>query len=141
MIFDFAFTQLLAASGPLAHLLTYAAPHRQPVDSWVAPSLYILLLIALPAAAQIYKYTDANGQHGLQRSPPTAYRRSSVELPLPPQSRRVASAERTPAPVSDNANLSATPTTSSNSPGCPPKKPFCARTTALTVNVLISPRM
>ncbi len=32
--------------------------------------LYILLLIALPAAAQIYKYTDANGNMAYSNQPP-----------------------------------------------------------------------
>ena len=43
--------------------------------------LYILLLIALPAAAQIYKYTDANGNTAYSNQPPDGVQAQPVELP------------------------------------------------------------
>ncbi len=46
------------------------------------PSLIcLLLLIALPAAAQIYKYTDANGNAAYSNQPPAGVKAQVVELP------------------------------------------------------------
>ncbi|WP_095100971.1 DUF4124 domain-containing protein [Pseudomonas sp. Irchel 3A5] len=41
----------------------------------------LLLLIALPAAAQIYKYTDANGNAAFSNQPPDGVKAKVVELP------------------------------------------------------------
>ena len=41
----------------------------------------LLLLIALPAAAQIYKYTDANGNTAYTNQPPDGVKAQTVELP------------------------------------------------------------
>lgn len=41
----------------------------------------LLLLVALPAAAQIYKYTDANGNTAYSNQPPDGARAQEVELP------------------------------------------------------------
>ncbi|MET0123993.1 DUF4124 domain-containing protein [Pseudomonas caspiana] len=41
----------------------------------------LLLLIALPAAAQIYKYTDANGNTAFSNQPPDGVKAKVVELP------------------------------------------------------------
>ena len=43
--------------------------------------LFILLLIALPATAQIYKYTDANGNTAYSNQPPDGVNAQPVELP------------------------------------------------------------
>ncbi|VVO22782.1 DUF4124 domain-containing protein [Pseudomonas fluorescens] len=43
--------------------------------------LLMLLLIALPATAQIYKYTDANGNTAYSNQPPDGTRSQPVELP------------------------------------------------------------
>jgi len=43
--------------------------------------LFILLLIALPAAAQIYKYTDADGNTAYSNQPPDGVKAQPVELP------------------------------------------------------------
>lgn len=42
---------------------------------------FILLLIALPAAAQIYKYTDAAGNTAYSNQPPDGVEAQPVELP------------------------------------------------------------
>ena len=42
---------------------------------------FILLLIALPASAQIYKYTDANGNTAYSNQPPDGVKAQPVELP------------------------------------------------------------
>jgi hypothetical protein len=44
-------------------------------------SLIYLLLIALPAAAQIYKYTDANGNPAFSNQPPSGTPSETVQLP------------------------------------------------------------
>ena len=41
----------------------------------------LLLLISLPAAAQIYKYTDANGNAAFSNTPPDGVKAQVVELP------------------------------------------------------------
>ncbi|MDG6402679.1 DUF4124 domain-containing protein [Pseudomonas quasicaspiana] len=41
----------------------------------------LLLFIALPAAAQIYKYTDANGNAAFSNQPPDGVKAKVVELP------------------------------------------------------------
>ncbi|MDB5984933.1 MAG: hypothetical protein JWQ69_5948 [Pseudomonas sp.] len=43
--------------------------------------IYLLLLIALPAAAQIYKYTDANGNPAYSNQPPNGTKSETVDLP------------------------------------------------------------
>jgi hypothetical protein len=52
-----------------------------PVDFMGRGFLFILLLIALPAAAQIYKYTDANGNTAYSDHPPDGIKAQPVELP------------------------------------------------------------
>ena len=55
--------------------------------------LLMLLLIALPAAAQIYKYTDANGNTAYSNQPPDGVKAQPVELPplnsVEPQARAI----------------------------------------------------
>jgi hypothetical protein len=41
----------------------------------------LLLLAAFPAAAQIYKYTDANGNTAYSSQPPNGTKAETVELP------------------------------------------------------------
>jgi len=43
--------------------------------------VYLLLLIALPATAQIYKYIDANGNPAYSNQPPNGTPSETVELP------------------------------------------------------------
>lgn len=43
--------------------------------------IWLLLLIALPAAAQIYKYTDASGNAAYSNQPPDGVKAQVVELP------------------------------------------------------------
>ncbi len=44
-------------------------------------SIILLLLLALPAAAQIYKYTDADGNTAYSNQPPQGVPAQTVELP------------------------------------------------------------
>lgn len=41
----------------------------------------VLLLLALPAAAQIYKYTDTNGNTAYSNQPPNGAKAEAVDLP------------------------------------------------------------
>ena len=41
----------------------------------------LLLILALPASAQIYKYTDANGNTVFTNQPPDGQNAEAVELP------------------------------------------------------------
>lgn len=45
-----------------------------------SPAL-LLLLLALPAVAQIYKYTDANGNTAFSNQPPNGTKAETVDLP------------------------------------------------------------
>nr|WP_161469198.1 DUF4124 domain-containing protein [Pseudomonas syringae] len=52
------------------------------VESLMRQSLIcLLLLISLPALAQIYKYTDANGNTAFSNQPPNGTKTEVVELP------------------------------------------------------------
>lgn len=52
-----------------------------PVNFMGRGFLLMLLLIALPAAAQIYKYTDADGNTAYSNQPPDGVKAQPVELP------------------------------------------------------------
>jgi hypothetical protein len=43
--------------------------------------IFLLLVIALPAAAQIYKYTDANGNPAYSNQPPNGTPSETIQLP------------------------------------------------------------
>lgn len=65
--------------------LFYAAPlnwlHAQR-EAFMRSLLFCLLaLLALPAAAQFYKYTDANGNTAYSDQPPQGVKAQTVELP------------------------------------------------------------
>lgn len=57
----------------------------------------LLLLVALPAAAQIYKYTDANGNTAYTNQPPEGTKAQVVDLPPLPSINTVKPAPATPA--------------------------------------------
>jgi hypothetical protein len=60
----------------------------------------LLLLISLPVAAQIYKYTDANGNTAYSNQPPDGIKAETVELPplnsIEPAAPRPGSAQSAP---------------------------------------------
>lgn len=102
--------------------------------------LYILLLIALPATAQIYKYTDANGNTVYSDHSPDGVKAQSVELPplntVEPQ---------TPsAPATPTVETSEPPRSAYNIlelAGLPTEEALRANNGTFTVNVLIKPRL
>jgi hypothetical protein len=101
--------------------------------------LFSVLLIALPAAAQIYKYTDADGHAAYSNQPPDGVKAQPVELP----------------PVNSIEPLApaapSTPSHSSEQPqsayevlevtGLPTTEALRANDGTFTVNVLIKPRL
>ncbi|AWY42317.1 DUF4124 domain-containing protein [Pseudomonas putida] len=103
--------------------------------------LYILLLIALPAAAQIYKYTDADGHTAYSNQPPDGVIAQPVDLPplnsVEPQSPgKPAPAARTgsreqPHGIYEVLELA----------GLPSTEALRANNGTFTVNVLIKPRL
>jgi len=65
--------------------------------------LFVLLLIALPAAAQIYKYTDAAGNTAYSNQPPNGTKAETVELP-PLNSVDIKKPAAPPAPLGQTSN-------------------------------------
>ena len=101
--------------------------------------LLMLLLIALPAAAQIYKYTDAAGNTAYSNQPPDGVKAEPVELPplnsIEPQAPPAPPAPATSGEQSRDAyevlELANLPTTEA----------LRANNGTFTVNVLIKPRL
>ncbi|MGF6670798.1 MULTISPECIES: DUF4124 domain-containing protein [Pseudomonas] len=102
--------------------------------------LYILLLIALPAAAQIYKYTDANGHTVYSDHSPDGVQAQPVELP--PLNSVEPQAPRAPAPAStDNRPAARNAYAVLELTGLPTEEALRANNGTFTVNVLIKPRL
>ncbi|WP_433589089.1 DUF4124 domain-containing protein [Pseudomonas koreensis] len=102
--------------------------------------LYILLLIALPAAAQIYKYTDANGNTVYSDHSPDGIKAQPVELP--PLNRVEPQAPSAPAPIStDNRPPARNAYEILELTGLPSEEALRANNGTFTVNVLIKPRL
>ena len=103
--------------------------------------LFILLLIALPAAAQIYKYTDANGNTAYSNQPPDGVKAQPVELPP------LNSVERQPAgevaPAAEVARHEQPGKTYEvlELTGLPTTEALRANNGTFTVNVQIKPRL
>lgn len=101
--------------------------------------LLMLLLIVLPAAAQIYKYTDAAGNTAYSNQPPDGVKAEPVELPplnsIEPQAPPAPLAPATSGEQSRDAyevlELTNLPTTEA----------LRANNGTFTVNVLIKPRL
>jgi len=101
--------------------------------------LFILLLIALPAAAQIYKYTDAAGNTAYSNQPPDGVKAQAVELPplnsverqTPPAPPAAAANHDQPSSAYEVLELTNLPTTEA----------LRANNGTFTVNVLIKPRL
>jgi len=102
--------------------------------------LYVLLLIALPAAAQIYKYTDANGNTVYSDHSPDGVQAQPVELP--PLNRVEPQAPNTPpAPDAEAPELPRNAYDILELAGLPTEEALRANNGTFTVNVLIKPRL
>jgi len=101
---------------------------------------YILLLIALPAAAQIYKYTDANGNTAYSNQPPDGVQAQPVELP--PLNRVEPQAPSAPpAPGAEDSQSPRNAYDILELAGLPTEEALRANNGTFTVNVLIKPRL
>jgi len=102
--------------------------------------LYILLLIALPTAAQIYKYTDANGNTAYSNQPPDGVQAQPVELP--PLNRVEPQAPSAPqAPTAEQPQPPRNAYEILELDGLPTDEALRANNGTFTVNVLIKPRL
>ncbi|WP_242208893.1 MULTISPECIES: DUF4124 domain-containing protein [unclassified Pseudomonas] len=102
--------------------------------------LYILLLIALPAAAQIYKYTDANGNTVYSDHSPDGVQAQPVELP--PLNRVEPQAPSAPsAPENDDREPARNAYDTLELAGLPSEEALRANNGTFTVNVQIKPRL
>ncbi|MBH3443550.1 DUF4124 domain-containing protein [Pseudomonas moraviensis] len=102
--------------------------------------LYILLLIALPAAAQIYKYTDASGNTAYSNQPPDGVQAQPVELP--PLNRVEPQAPSAPqAPTAEQPQPPRNAYEILELAGLPTDEALRANNGTFTVNVLIKPRL
>jgi len=102
--------------------------------------LYILLLIALPAAAQIYKYTDANGNTAYSNQPPDGVQAQPLELP--PLNRVEPQAPSAPqAPTAEQPQPPRNGYEVLELAGLPTDEALRANNGTFTVNVLIKPRL
>lgn len=100
----------------------------------------ILLLIALPAAAQIYKYTDANGNTAYSNQPPDGVQAQPVELP--PLNRVEPQAPSAPqAPTAEQPQPPRNAYEILELDGLPTDEALRANNGTFTVNVLIKPRL
>ncbi|MBC3269555.1 DUF4124 domain-containing protein [Pseudomonas sp. SWRI81] len=102
--------------------------------------LYILLLTALPAVAQIYKYTDANGNTAYSNQPPDGVQAQPVELPplnrVEPQTPAAA-----PAPAAAERQAPRNAYEILELAGLPGDEALRANNGTFTVTVLIKPRL
>ncbi|UST95833.1 DUF4124 domain-containing protein [Pseudomonas siliginis] len=102
--------------------------------------LYILLLIALPAAGQIYKYTDANGNTAYSNQPPDGVQAQPVELP--PLNRVEPQAPSAPqSPTAEQPQPPRNAYEILELAGLPTDEALRANNGTFTVNVLIKPRL
>jgi hypothetical protein len=65
---------------------------------------FLLLVFALPAAAQIYKYTDGSGNTAYSNQPPNGTKAETVELPPLNSVETVVPAAPPPLPATQNQN-------------------------------------
>lgn len=101
--------------------------------------LLILPLIALPAVAQIYRYTDADGNAAYSNQPPDGVKSQAVELPPLNQVERQPPALPEPqtAPRTDNSAAYAILELT----GLPTEEALRANNGTFTVGVQIQPRL
>ncbi|WP_455923093.1 DUF4124 domain-containing protein [Pseudomonas putida] len=103
--------------------------------------IYLLMLIALPASAQIYKYTDAEGNTAYSNQPPEGTKAQTLELPplnsvqpqtpIPPMVPAPRDRSRDNQPAYQTLQLS----------DLPSEEALRANNGTFTVGVLIDPRL
>lgn len=105
------------------------------------PLLICLLLgLALPASAQIYKYTDANGNTVFTDQPPEGQAAESIALPAT-NSVSMPAPSVPAAPPTDNALEKAAPYSTLELTGLPTDEAMRANNGTFSVGVTIEPRL
>ena len=103
----------------------------------------VLLLLALPAVAQIYKYTDANGNTAFSNQPPDGMKAETVDLP--PLNSVGTAAPAPPSPSPSQNQTQAPPTTASYQTlqltDLPNDEALRANNGSFLVGVMIQPRL
>ncbi|MDO7927086.1 DUF4124 domain-containing protein [Pseudomonas sp. KFB-139] len=103
----------------------------------------LLLMISWPAAAQIYKYTDANGNTAYSNQPPDGTKAEAVVLP-PLNSVDTLPAPRNPAPVQQERQASQQPAVAYQTlelTDLPTDEALRANNGTFTIGVQIQPRL
>ncbi|MEF9673823.1 DUF4124 domain-containing protein [Pseudomonas sp. MWU13-2100] len=111
--------------------------------------LLLLVAVALPAAAQIYKYTDANGNTAYSNQPPDGTTAQTVELPplnsvgLQQSNTLPIPTPATPAPVTSTATSATTGAAYSTLEltDIPTQEALRANNGTFTVGVKMEPRL
>ncbi|MHC8404696.1 DUF4124 domain-containing protein [Pseudomonas sp. TMB3-21] len=103
--------------------------------------LFILLLIALPAAAQIYKYTDAAGNTAYSNQPPDGVKAEAVELPPLNSIESPPTTAPAPPPEADSSEQLQSAYEVLELTNLPTTEALRANNGTFTVNVLIKPRL
>ncbi|WP_296269838.1 DUF4124 domain-containing protein [Pseudomonas sp. UBA6323] len=99
----------------------------------------LLLALALPVSAQIYKYTDANGNTVFTNQPPDGTAAESVELP--PTNTVEMHTPSLPAPEDDAPTQSEAPYAELSLTGIPDDEAMRANNGTFIVGVNIQPRL
>lgn len=106
----------------------------------------LLLVFALPAAAQIYKYTDASGNTAYSNQPPNGTKAETVELPPLNSVETVVPAAPPPLPAAQNQNQNQNQQTAATYQvlalkDLPQDEALRANNGSFTVGVAIEPRL
>ena len=101
--------------------------------------LCLLVLIALPAAAQIYKYTDANGNTAYSNQPPDGVKARPVELPPLNSVERQSPSEPVAPPQASSRDQPHSAYQVLELSGLPTEEALRANNGTFTVNVQIKP--
>lgn len=99
----------------------------------------LLLALALPASAQIYKYTDANGNTVYTNQPPEGAAAESVELP--PTNTVDMQTPKLPPPASSDEEKAEAPYSVLRLTGIPDDEAMRANNGSFVVGVNIQPRL
>ncbi|WP_439886571.1 DUF4124 domain-containing protein [Pseudomonas sp. MBLB4123] len=99
----------------------------------------LLLVLTLPASAQIYKYTDANGNTVFTNQPPDGSAAQSIELP--PTNTVEMQAPSAPAASAGGTTASAPPYRTLRLTGLPDDEALRANNGTFSVGVSIAPRL
>lgn len=106
----------------------------------------LLLVFALPADAQIYKYTDASGNTAYSNQPPNGTKAETVELPPLNSVETVVPAAPPPLPATQNQNQNQNQQTAATYQvlalkDLPQDEALRANNGSFTVGVAIEPRL